>query len=97
MAYEFLTVVLLTLGLGMIIAGGFTAYFGRGKSRNMGIALSVIGILFWALTIFLYSEGVFFEEGEFTTVFMEALTFVGGFVVGAIIAIAIFLVAIMKT
>ena len=31
---EFLTVLLLTFGLFMVLAGAFTAYFGSGKSRS---------------------------------------------------------------
>jgi len=46
-AWTFVTVLLLTLGLGLFLAGIFTAYFGRGKSRMVGTVLTIIGILVW--------------------------------------------------
>ena len=47
---EFLTVLLLTFGLFMVLAGAFTAYFGSGKSRIIGVVLLVVGLvvaIFW--------------------------------------------------
>ncbi|MFP3872486.1 MAG: hypothetical protein ACOC55_01460 [Candidatus Natronoplasma sp.] len=94
--YEFLTVLLLTLGLGMLLSGIFTAYFGRGKSRNVGLSLTVVGVLFWIGTYIAHSEEIFGGSG-FMEVLKAGLFYVGAFVIGAVIAIAIFLVAIMKT
>ncbi len=94
--YEFLTVILLTLGLGMLLSGIFTAYFGRGKSRSIGISLTIVGILLWIGTIVAHSEGIFGETG-FMEILKASLFYVGAFVIGALIAIGIFLVAIMKT
>lgn len=94
--YEFLTVILLTLGLGMLLSGVFTAYFGRGKSRNIGISLTIVGVLFWIGTIVAHSEGVF-DGTPFMDVLKASLFYVGAFVIGALIAIGIFLAAIMKT
>jgi uncharacterized membrane protein len=42
---EFLTVLLMTLGLFLVLAGIFTAYFGSGKSRTIGVVLLVVGLL----------------------------------------------------
>lgn len=96
--YEFLMVVLLTLGLGLFLSGLFTAYFGRGKSRMVGVALTVIGILFWAVTYVMNMQDILFgEDFKFMTTLMTAIGYVGAFVIGAIIAVAVFLVAIMKT
>ncbi len=94
--YEFLTVILLTLGLGMLLSGVFTAYFGRGKSRRVGLSLIVVGALFWVGTYIAHSEEIFGDTG-FGEIIKAGLFYVGAFVVGAVIAIAIFLVAIMKT
>ena len=96
--YQFLMVVLLTLGLGLFLSGLFTAYFGRGKSRMVGVALTIIGILFWAVTYVMNMQDILFgEDFEFMTTLMTAIGYVGAFVIGAIIAVAVFLVAIMKT
>ncbi len=95
-AWTFVTVLLLTLGLGLFLAGIFTAYFGRGKSRMVGTVLTIIGILVW-----IGSYAGYYGEYLGTTTFGEVLKyglfFVGAFVIGAVIALGIFLVAIMKT
>ncbi len=94
--YAFVTVLLLTLGLGLFLSGVFTAYFGRGKSRMVGVILTIVGILFW-----IGSYAVHYMEIFGTNAFMEVLKaglfYVGAFVIGAAISIGIFLVAIMKT
>ncbi len=94
--FEFVTVLLLTLGLGLLLTGIFTAYFGRGKSRKIGLALTIVGILFWIGTYMGHTQGFLGETG-FMPILKTGLFFVGAFVVGALIAIGIFLVAIMKT
>ncbi|MBS3782116.1 MAG: hypothetical protein KGY66_05675 [Candidatus Thermoplasmatota archaeon] len=94
--WTFVTVLLLTLGLGLLLSGVFTAYFGRGKSRTVGIILAIIGILVWIGSYAGY-YGDYFGTTTFGDVLIYGLHFVGAFVVGALIAIGIFLVAIMKT
>lgn len=98
--YEFLTVLLLTLGLGLLIAGLFTAYFGRGKSRNIGILLAVLGIVVGALIVMVYyMDWMPFAESTYLIpdVLMPAIKYVGSFLIGGAIALVIFLAAIMKT
>ncbi len=95
-AWTFVTVLLLTLGLGLFLAGIFTAYFGRGKSRMVGTVLTIIGILVWIGSYAGY-YGEYFGTQTFVEVLKYALFFVGAFVIGAVIALGIFLVAIMKT
>src|ERR1041384_5326771 len=50
----FLAILVFAFGLFTLLAGLFTAYFGAGKSRAIGLTLTVIGIigllLFAALT-----------------------------------------------
>jgi len=94
-AWTFVTVLILTLGLGLFLAGIFTAYFGRGKSRMVGTVLTIIGILVWIGSYAGY-HGDFFN-GDFIEVLKYGLFFVGAFAIGAVIALGIFLVAIMKT
>ncbi len=97
--YQFLTVLLITLGLGLLLAGLFTAYFGRGKSRMIGVVLAVLGILFGAVTYVLHwmEMAGFGTTGDFTDTIVIAIKYVGAFVVGAVLALVIFLAAIMKT
>ncbi len=40
---NFVTVLLLTFALFLVITGAFTAYFGSGKSRKIGVGLFVGG------------------------------------------------------
>lgn len=93
--WTFVTVLLLTLGLGLFLAGIFTAYFGRGKSRMVGTVLTIIGILVWIGSYAGYYGD--YIGGDFVEVLQYGLFFVGAFAIGAVIALGIFLVAIMKT
>ncbi len=96
--FQFLTVLLLTFGLGLLIAGIFTAYFGRGKSRMVGAVLAVLGIVVGLLTWLLHKYQMYFGEGyEFMGTLITAISYVGAFLIGAVIALVIFLGAIMKT
>jgi hypothetical protein len=93
---EFLTVLLLTFGLFMILAGAFTAYFGSGKSRMIGVVLLVVGLVVALLWIYLsgFSDIVGVDLG---TVIWTAFLNIIAAVIGALIAIGVFLLAIMKS
>jgi hypothetical protein len=101
MVSQFLSMLTLVFAIASIIAGIFTAYFGSGKSRAVGGILIVIGIL--VFIIFLYGanllggflgapEGILNFQG---TVIQGVVAIVGA-IVGAAIALGIFLLAIMK-
>jgi len=93
---EFLTVLLLTFGLFMVLAGAFTAYFGSGKSRMIGVVLLVIGLVVALLWIYVsgFSDIVVVDLG---TVIWTAFLNIIAAVIGALIAIGVFLLAIMKS
>ena len=97
--YEFLTVLLLTLGLGLLIAGLFTAYFGRGKSRKVGILLAVLGIVIGVMMAMTYRMDwmAFAEDTYLIPLLWTAVRYIGAFLIGGAIALVIFLAAIMKT
>jgi hypothetical protein len=99
----FLFVLLLSFGIFSLLAGIFTAYFGAGKSRAIGGVLLVLGlivILVWVYFGILSSYpddsiiGIVHWEAAKT---LEAFITVLGAVIGAIVAIVLFLVAIMKS
>jgi hypothetical protein len=93
---EFLTVLLLTFGLFMILAGAFTAYFGSGKSRMIGVVLLVVGLVVAVLWIYLggFSDTINVDlSGVIWTAFLNIIAAV----IGALIAIGVFLLAIMKS
>jgi hypothetical protein len=91
---EFVTILLLIFGLFMILAGAFTAYFGSGKSRSIGVGLLVLGIVVGILGVYLYHYA---WNGHLTTLIWETFLVLIAAVLGALIAVAIFLVAIMKS
>ena len=98
---QFLSMLTLVFAIASIIAGIFTAYFGSGKSRAVGGILIVIGLL--VFVIFLYGAGLLESfMGAPSGVFVFKDTIVQGIIailgaiVGAIIALGIFLLAIMK-
>jgi hypothetical protein len=93
---EFLTVLLLTFGLFMILAGAFTAYFGSGKSRMIGVVLLVVGLVVALLWIYLagFTDTIAVDlGGVIWTAFLNIIAAV----IGALIAIGVFLLAIMKS
>lgn len=96
-AIEFLTVLLITLGLFLVLAGIFTAYFGSGKSRTIGVVLLVVGLLVWILWVALsYADPALFTVGILDTIW-TAFIYILAAIIGALIAIGAFLLAIMKS
>lgn len=96
-AIEFLTVLLMTLGLFLVLAGIFTAYFGSGKSRTIGVVLLVVGLLVGILWVaFSYADPGLFTVGILDTIW-TAFVYILAALIGALIAIGAFLLAIMKS
>ena len=99
---QFLSMLTLVFAIASIIAGIFTAYFGSGKSRIVGAILIIIGLLVGV--IFLWGANVLnsfmgmppVDILQFTGTVINGVVAVVGAVVGALIALGIFLLAIMK-
>ncbi|UCF12400.1 MAG: hypothetical protein JSW06_10250 [Thermoplasmatales archaeon] len=91
---------MLVFAIASIIAGIFTAYFGSGKSRGVGAVLIIIGLIVGVL--FLWFSGVLGFMGEpiyswaGKDIVVNSIVAVVGAVIGALIALGIFLLAIMK-
>ena len=94
----FLSMLTLVFAVASIVAGIFTAYFGSGKSRAVGGVLIVIGLIVGI--IFLWFAGLLGFMGtapiSFVGAVIDSVLAVIGAVVGALIALGIFLLAIMK-
>ena len=94
----FLSMLTLVFAVASIVAGIFTAYFGSGKSRAVGGVLIIIGLIVGIL--FLWFSGLLGFMGtapiSFVGVVTDSVLAVIGAVVGALIALGIFLLAIMK-
>ena len=96
----FLSMLTLVFAIASIIAGIFTAYFGSGKSRAVGAILVIIGLIVFVL--FLWGAGVLGFMGDapglldFEGTVINGVVAVIGAIIGALIALGIFLLAIMK-
>ena len=97
--WQFLTILLLVFALFLILAGIFTAYFGSGKSRTIGVGLLVGGIVVGILIGYLYHAVLYHGNPPvyLTGLIVESLLVIVAAVIGALVAIGIFLVAIMKS
>jgi hypothetical protein len=93
----FLTVLILVFALFMLLAGIFTAYFGSGKSRMIGVALLVIGLVAGVLWVVMGMDSVAIIDVDLSKVIWDAFLFILAGVLGALAAIGVFLVAIMKS
>lgn len=93
---EFMSVLVLTFGLFMVLAGAFTAYFGSGKSRIIGVVLLVVGIVVGLVWIAIAAFGTTVDVKVADVVWDAFLNIIAA-VIGALIAIGVFLVAIMKS
>ena len=92
---NFVTVLLLTFALFLVITGAFTAYFGSGKSRKIGAGLLVggliVGILWGSVA------GPMDVNTSLSTVVIQSIGVILAAVIGAAAAIGLFLLAIMKS
>ncbi len=96
----FLSMLMLVFAICSILSGIFTAYFGSGKSRAIGAILIIIGLIVGVL--FLWGAGILAFMGAapdmmmFSGIVWNGVVAVIGAIVGALIALGIFLAAIMK-
>lgn len=91
-------VLVLSFGLTILFTGFFTSYFGAGKSRKIGLGLVIVGLL----VLFVWTT-ITFGIDLFTTVdawngeqMAVGVSAVVAGAVGGLIAMALFLVAIMR-
>ena len=94
------SILLLSFGVFTLLSGVFTAYFGAGKSRKIGLGLTIIGLLAvivfagftWGGIAAFRELGVAWSSREVT----EGIVAVLAATVGAFLALGLFLVSIMK-
>ncbi len=96
--WQFLEIFLLVFALFMILAGIFTAYFGSGKSRTVGVGLLAAGIVVGLLSGYAYHAGWFGgHKDALGALVWESFLVIVAALIGALVAVGIFLVAIMKS
>ncbi len=91
---SFVEIFGLLFGLFLLLSGIFTAYFGSGKSRKIGIGLVVGGIVIGVLMVLFYHE---VRSGQLLTLVWNTFIVLLASILGALAAIGLFLVAIMKS
>ena len=93
--WSFVTILLLTFALFLVITGAFTAYFGSGKSRKIGAGLLVGGLvvgIVWG-----YYVGPLTADVSLSPIIIQSIGVILAAVIGAAAAIGLFLLAIMKS
>ncbi|MDR2699185.1 MAG: hypothetical protein LBB30_05890 [Candidatus Methanoplasma sp.] len=97
--WDFLTVIIFVFALVMMITGIFSAYFGAGKNRTYGGVLLAVGLIIGAVWAYLVG---FSDIEPFCSVYAwdvvyDALINLIAVLIGALIAIGIFLVVVLKS
>ena len=97
--WEFLTVVIIAFAVVALAAGVFSAYFGKGKNKGYGILLAVVGLIVVLLWLFLFAWSNIepFCDVAAWDVFYDAIINLIGILVGALVAVGIFLVTVLKS
>lgn len=95
----FLGILLFAFGLFTLLAGLFTAYFGAGRSRAIGFVLTILGLI----AILLFAVFTWALVPTLPSPFLDSqraivLSLVGvlASAVGAVVALVVFLLSIMK-
>lgn len=97
--WEFITVLILTFALFTLLAGVFTAYFGAGKSRKIGAVLIVLALVVGLIyTLPPIRDVTGLAAGiDISEIIFDALIILIAAIIGAVIALLLFLGAIMKS
>ncbi len=96
---SFLTLVVITFALVMLVAGIFSAYFGSGKSRGAGVVMAVVGLVLGIVWVYLtaYSDIAVFADVPLWDIIYNAIVDLLGILIGALVAVGIFLVVVLKS
>ncbi len=95
--WTFLTILLLTFAIFLVITGAFTAYFGSGKSRKIGAGLLAGGLVVGILWVVAVGPLNLFGAFALTEVVIQTIVVLVAAIIGAAAAIGLFLLAIMKS
>jgi len=97
---NFVSILMLTFSLFLLLTGAFTAYFGSGKSRKIGAGLLVGGLLLailWLTIIAGPDDMSLLKKVPLKDLVIEAIGYLVAAIIGAVAAIGLFLLAIMKS
>ena len=97
--WTFILIFLMIFGLGLLVAGIFTVYFGSGKSRGIGAGLLVGGIVLALLVFLMDYMNILMPSNMYIwkDIIFPGLVFLGAAIIGGLAAVGMFLLAIMKS
>ncbi len=97
--WMFLTIVFVVLGIAMIALGIFSAYFGKGKNRNYGLLLAVVGAIVLIVWVYLAAESGIepISDVHVFDLLRDTLIHLVGVLIGVLVAAGIFLVTVLKS
>ncbi len=98
--WNFVTILILTFSLFLVITGAFTAYFGSGKSRKIGGGLLGGGLVLGIVWVILGSSSIgpkLIGVPSMLNVVIHSIVIIAAAAIGAVLAIGLFLLAIMKS
>ncbi len=97
--WSFLTIIIFVFSIVMMIAGIFSAYFGAGKNRVYGGLIFAAGLaagLIWAYLTIWSDITPFCDVAVWDTMYSAIIDLVA-VLIGALIAVGIFLVVVLKS
>ncbi len=96
---DFVSLVVVAFSIVMILAGALAAFFGSGKAKAFGGIMAVVGIALLGIWIWLcgYSDIECFREVPLWDVFIDGVINLIGILIGALVAVGIFLVVVLKS
>ncbi|MGC8645097.1 MAG: hypothetical protein ACP5UO_02365 [Thermoplasmata archaeon] len=89
----FVAMILLILGLSLVVLGIFAAYFGSGRVRAFGTVLGLVGLVVWVITYFARTG----LHVILSQVIYNGILYLVSAIIGAVIALLIFLAVLLKT
>ena len=98
-SWEFVSLIILVFAVVMILAGIFSAYFGKGKNRAYGIIMVVVGLVVGLVYGYLVYDGpidAIKDVGGWDLIY-NTIVYLLGVIIGALIAVGIFLVTVLKS
>lgn len=96
---DFVSVAILVFAVFMVLLGLFAAYFGKGKNRIYGLTILVVGLIVGIVYGYLVYDGPIeaIKNVAAWDLIYQAIVNLLAVGIGAIVAVAIFLVAVLKS
>ena len=97
--WSFITVAVIFFGIAMLALGAFSAGFGKGKSRNFGLVMIVVGIIALAVWIYLclFSNIDPYCNIPLWNAILTTIIPLVALLIGVLVAAGVFLVTVLKS